>query len=168
MHGYADDTQMYPLLQPERPYTSLPSACRSTERCLDKLSQRMVVSKLKCNPHKTEFIIFAPTHLRPLVDQPHSRDALVFPTSVVQSRGAYFDSGMTMLPHISRTVQGVYGAIKNISRIRRYLDDNTRAKVVQAPAISKLDYANHLLVVVGGRSVLCEGSESPRTPQPAL
>ena len=51
-----------------------------------------------------------------------------------------------MLPHISRTVQGVFGAIKNISRIRRYLDDNTCARIVQALAISKLDYANSLLV----------------------
>ena len=51
-----------------------------------------------------------------------------------------------MLPHISRTVQGFFGAIKNISRIRRYLDDNTCAGIVQALAISKLDHANSLLV----------------------
>ena len=51
-----------------------------------------------------------------------------------------------MLPHINRTAQGVFGAIKNISRIRRYLDDNTCARIVQALAIFKLDYANSLLV----------------------
>ena len=51
-----------------------------------------------------------------------------------------------MLPHISRTVQGVFGAIKNISRIRRHLDDNTCARIVQTLAIFNLDYANYLLV----------------------
>ena len=51
-----------------------------------------------------------------------------------------------MLLHISRTVQGVFGAIKNISRIRRYLDDNTCVRTVQTLAISKLDYANSLVV----------------------
>ena len=147
-HGYADDTQMYCYFNSRDP-TSLQSALRSTECCLNELGQWMVVNKLKLNAQKTEFIIFTPAHLRPLVDQlqPVLRvgDALISPSSVVRNLGVFFDSGLTMLPHISRTVQGVFEAIKNISRVRRYLDDNTCARIVQALAISKLDCANSLL-----------------------
>ena len=77
---------------------------------------------------------FHSCHLRPLVVQlqPVLRvgDALISPSSVVRNLGGFLDSGLTMLPHISRTVQGVFGAIKNISRIRRYADDNTCARIV--------------------------------------
>ena len=149
LHGYADDTQMYCYFNPRDPI-SLQGALRSTECCLDELVQWMVMNKLKLNAQKTEFIIFTPVHLRPLVDQlqPVFRvgDALISPSSVVRNLGVLFDSGLTMLPHISRTVQGVFGAIKNISRIRRYLDDKTCAPIVQALAISTLEYANSLLV----------------------
>ena len=58
-HGYADDTQMYCYFNPRDP-TSLQSALRSTECCLDELGQWMVVNKLKLNAQKTEFIIFTP------------------------------------------------------------------------------------------------------------
>ena len=57
--GYADDTQMYCYFNPRDP-TSLQSALRSTEYCLDELGQWMVVNKLKVNAQKTEFIIFTP------------------------------------------------------------------------------------------------------------
>ena len=110
------------------------------------------MNKLNLNAQKTELIIFTPAHLlyHLIVDQlrPVLRvgDPLIFPSSLVRKLGVFFDSRLTMLPHISGTMQGVFGAIKNISRIRRYLDDNTCAGIVQATAISKLDYANSLLV----------------------
>ena len=47
-HGYADDTQMYCYVNPRNP-TSLQSALRSTECCLNELGQWMVVNKLKLN-----------------------------------------------------------------------------------------------------------------------
>ena len=99
-HGYADDTQMYCYFNSRDP-TSLQSALRSIECCLDELGQWMVVNKLKLNAQKTEFIIFTPVHLRPLVDQlqPVLRfgDALISPSSVAQNLGVLFDSGSTML-----------------------------------------------------------------------
>ena len=52
-----------------------------------------------------------------------------------------------MLPHISRTVQGVFGAIKNISRIRRYLDLQHLCKDSPGPGNIQIRlYAISLLV----------------------
>jgi hypothetical protein len=148
-HGYADDTQLYLRFNPKDP-TSLLSAIARIEACLRELCQWMVQNKLKLNPDKTEFIIFVLAHLRSLVDllQPTLRvgDAVVHPTKCVRNLGAHFDSEMSMLPHIKQTVRGAYGKIKSISRIRRYLDFNTCAKIVQALVVSKLDYTNSLLV----------------------
>ena len=102
------------------------------------------------NSTPTKFIIFVLSHLQSLVDliQPTLRvgDAVVHPTKCVRNLGAHFDSEMSMLPHIKQTVRGAFGKIKSISRIRRYLDDNTCAKIVQALVVSKLDYTNSLLV----------------------
>ena len=148
-HGYADDTQLY-LRFNRRDPSNLLGAITKMEACLADLSELMVLSKLKPNPDNTEFIIFVMSHLQSLVDQlrPSLRvqDCIIQPSKCVRTLGRIFRyREMVMLPHVNQIVLGVYGKIKLINRIRRYLDESTCARAVQAVAISELDNANSLL-----------------------
>ena len=53
---------------------------------------------------------------------------------------------MTMKPCINNITQNYFYHLQCIRRIRSYLDDTTCAAVMQALVISRLDYANSLLM----------------------
>ena len=59
-----------------------------------------------------------------------------------------------MLSQVNRGTRSVLWHIRVIGRIRPHLDNATCARMVQALAISKLDYANSLLA--GGPATVCD------------
>ena len=73
-------------------------------------------------------------------------DTTVFPTNVVKNLGVILDSEMSMQPRVKQVVKSSYFHLRAISRIRRHFDETTCASIVQAIVISRLDYANSLLV----------------------
>ena len=101
----------------------------------------MVQNKLRLNPDKSEVIIFVTFHLQSLVNQMRSTlcvgDCVICPAQCVCNLSAFFDRGMTMVPHINQAARGVLCRIRSFSRIHHFLDDNTCGKVVQALAISR-------------------------------
>ena len=91
----------------------------------------MLQNEFRFNP---EFIIFVTSNFQSLVDQMRPilcvGDCVICPAQCVRNLGAFFDMGITMVPHINQTVRGVLRRIRSIRGIRRFLDDNTCAKVV--------------------------------------
>ena len=67
------------------------------------------------------------------------------PSENIRNLGVIFDSQMTMADQISAISRSVTFHIRNISRIRRYLDFETCNHIVRSLVLSRLDYGNALL-----------------------
>ena len=67
--------------------------------------------------------------------------------TVVQAKdlGVIIDQKLSMIPHVNNICRLASLAIRNISRIRKYLDRNTTEKLVHAFVSSKLDTCNSVL-----------------------
>ena len=70
----------------------------------------------------------------------------IHPTMSVKNLGVTLDTNMTMHPHVNQIVWTAYFHSRSISRIRRFINYDTCASVVQALIISRLDYANAVLI----------------------
>ena len=64
----------------------------------------------------------------------------------VKNPGVTLDTNMTMHPHVNQIVRAAYFHLRSISKIRRFINYDTCASVVQALVISILDYANAVLI----------------------
>ncbi len=96
---------------------------------------------------KTEFLI---------VGSPHnikSQDQLQFeigttdikPAAFVRNLGIVFDNDCTMAGQVRSLCRTLNYQLRNIARIRRYLDEDSCHHVVRALVTSRLDYGNSLL-----------------------
>ena len=145
-HGYADDVQLYTSFNPKIP-NAAEMALRKLELCIDDLKNWMKSNKLMLNNNKTEFFIagsqFAVKKLPPL--QLRVGDSSIPPSNHVRNLGVIFDTNMTMSKQISSIVSSTNYQLRNIRRLRRYLDHETRHQVVRALVLSRLDYGNVLL-----------------------
>ena len=147
-HVYADDTQIYVSFDPNVS-GSYKTALSKLEKCICELKDWMGNNKLKLNPGKTEFFIagtyqslkkIPPVTLK--VD-----DNIIVPSDTVRNLGIVFDKHMTMTPHINSLISSLNSHLRNVRRISRYLDKETKHSVVRALVLSRQDYGNALLYV---------------------
>ncbi len=145
-HLYADDSQIYVSFDPKIPGDCL-RAMDCLQNCIKDLSNCMATNHLKLNMDKTEFIIFGSPHN--ISSHKHLilkvGDTAVKPSNSVRNLGVNLDSNLSMDAHISRLCQTLNFQLRNIARIRRFLDKDTCHHVVRALVLSRLDYANSLL-----------------------
>ena len=148
-HGYADDSQLY-LRFSLRHVSAIFQAINVLQKCAEDVRRWMILNKLRVNDDKTEFLIIAPkqyhTMLQGLNVNIMVGQASVAPCSSVRDLGAFLDQHMTMIPHVSNVVQGMYTNIRKIARIRHNLDQLTCATLTSALVLSRLDFHNGLLV----------------------
>ena len=146
-HIYADDIQVYHTFDPKLPGEA---ACVifKLSRCVAEIRNWMTKNKLKLNDSKTEFFIASPPHI-----MSHLSGTTVCigtteisPSATIRNLGVVFDSAMTMSPHITSLCKSLNFFLWNISRIRRFIDQETCNTTVRALVLSKLDYANALLL----------------------
>jgi len=72
-------------------------------------------------------------------------DARIAPSLKARNLGVIFDSSMTLQPHINNIVRLSSYHIRNIGKIRKYLDKSATEKVIHAFVTSRLDNGNALL-----------------------
>ena len=65
---------------------------------------------------------------------------------MVKNLGVYIDCKLKLLTHVNKSVSSSFNTLRNISRIRCYLDCDSTKILVQALIISKLDYCNSLFL----------------------
>ncbi|XP_072014995.1 uncharacterized protein [Amphiura filiformis] len=103
---------------------------------------------LKLNNEKTELFVAISPHNKvymPPVTIQVGPD-IIQPSESVRNLGIIFDTHMSMSNHISSLCASVTYHLRNISRIRRYLDFNTCNHAVRSLVLSRLDYGNALLM----------------------
>ena len=102
---------------------------------------------LKLNDEKTEFLLFGSCQQSSKVSLPFIiiGDSQITPSSQARNLGVTFDSTMTLKPHISNIIRVSSFNIRNISRIRKYLNQSAAEQIIHAFVTSWLDNGNALI-----------------------
>ena len=116
-------------------------------KCIDEVSGWMVQNMLCLNNDKTEFIIVAnPRVLNCLSDiSLRVGDTIINSRHHVRNLGVEFNSSLSMSHHISTLCRSLNFHLRNLSRVRMFIDDVTCYHAVRALVTSRLDYSNSLL-----------------------
>ncbi len=139
-HFYADDTQLYLSFRPDDP-----TVAARISGCLADISAWMKEHHLQLNLAKTELLVFpaTPTLQHDFTIQLGS--STITPSASVRNLGVIFDGQLTFKEHIAKTARSCRFALHNIRKIRPFLTEHAAQLLVQALAISRLDYCNTLL-----------------------
>lgn len=148
-HGYADDTQLY-LHFPQRDIAKFHHAIAKLEACIEDVRTWMILNKLKLNDDKTEFMVITSKYYQKTYQQLNPDLTVggvsIKPTKSVRNLGAMFDCVMSMETHVNCIKRSMHFHLRQIGKIRRYLDDDTCHLAVRSLVLSRLDYANILLL----------------------
>ena len=109
----------------------------------------MTANKLSLNDSKTEFFIAASPyyyhkHLPPNITLSIGNERIES-AKTIRNLGAFFDTHMTMSSHITNVSKSVIFHLRNIARIRKYIDQPTCHHATRSLILSRLDYCNGLL-----------------------
>ena len=146
-HAYADDVQMYAEFNPkiegdcERVLANLTS-------CINRINAWMVQNTLRLNQDKTEFFLVASRNVSSAFSdlELNLGDCTIRRSLSIKNLGVTFDDVINMSGHINSICKTVNFHIRNIWRIRRFITMEACHHVVRGLVLSRLDYANSLLV----------------------
>ena len=143
LHLYADDTQLYLPFDPQNSQVAI----SQMEACIAEIKSWMAANFLKLNDEKTECIMFGSQHdLRSVSECTVSvGNEVVVPSRTVRNIGAMLDSALTMTPHLNYITKSCYFQIRNLSKIRKYLSEESCKTLTHAFVTSRLDNMNSLL-----------------------
>ena len=147
-HCYADDTQIYISFSPlsedekEKVIDSLEEAI-----CVCDIKNFMIANKLKLNDDKTEVIFLGTKHRLDQLGQIGITvgDSVIYPSDKVRNLGVIFDKHFSMDDQIKSVYKQGFYHIKNLWRIRKFLNEEQTNVAAHAFITSKLDYGNALL-----------------------
>jgi hypothetical protein len=140
---YADDTSLYLCVKPSH----LDEATQQITNTISLVQNWMSRHELKMNEEKTEFmVISSKTISRKISPSPLViKDSVIAPSPSARNLGVIFDQHAAMDTHIRNVSRDAYLQLKNISRLKRYLDHSSLETVIHAFVTVKLDYCNSLL-----------------------
>ena len=145
-HCFADDIQIYNRFRLK--LDGLISSLKKLEMCIAEVKEWFDQSKLKINSNKTEFVVFISRYNQHKVNLSkcvmHVGSDIIYPSKCARNLGSYPDENLSMKEHVSTAVRSVYWNIRSVGKIRRYLDGNTCASLLNALVTSRLDYNNSL------------------------
>jgi len=145
-HLYADDGQLLLSFDPCVPGDAECALFRLS-CCVLELQAVMAINKLMVNPEKTEFFIAASEYYYGRLQHHnlHLGDVIISPTRSVRNLGAVFDCHMKMDEHVAQLTRSLNFHIRNLARIRRFLDFDSCHHAVRSLILAKLDYCGSLL-----------------------
>jgi hypothetical protein len=117
------------------------------EKCIDAVKLWMEQNFLKLNDDKTEFLVLGNPYQSAKVNVPHIRvgNTHVSTSSGARNLGVMFDPALSMDDHITNVCKSAYISIRNIGRVRKYVNRNTAEMMVHAFITSRIDIGNSLL-----------------------
>ena len=106
----------------------------------------MISNKLKLNDDKTELIVFSSTFRpRPCLSNVQIGSECIEHSNTVRNLGIVWSNSI-FRQHVSKLCKSSHYHLRNISKIRKYLGENSTETLVHAFVSSKLDYCNALLI----------------------
>lgn len=145
-HLYADDTQLYIFFRKNSPIDR-DLAITTLENCLCDIESWMSSNFLKLNGDKTEVMFISSRHGASCHDEGSVSvgGSAIRPSLRVKNLGVILDQHLTMESHINNIKKSCLYQIRNIGRIRKYLNDHTTKSLVNSLVTSRLDYCNSIL-----------------------
>jgi hypothetical protein len=148
-HGYADDRQLYSSFK-MKDMQDYQRAVKEMEHCIEDVRAWMVANKLKLNDDKTEFMVITSSYYKSAFDSINPSICVggvhISATPALRNLGSVMDSTMSLRGHIISIKKSMFFHIRSIGNIRRYLNQASCIKAVLAFVLSRLDYANVLLL----------------------
>ena len=143
---YADDTQLYVSFDPKSEEDIATAKSRLPD-CIAEIRSWMLANKLKLNDSKTElFLIASPRNASALSNlELKIGESVITPAGSIKNLSIMFDNNLTMKDHVSLSCRTVNFHLRNLNRIRSYIDRSTCAHAVRSLILSRLDYGNPLL-----------------------
>ena len=146
-HCYADDIQLYAEYDPKIP-GDRERALNNLSKCISEINTWMVHNMLQLNQDKTEFYIIgtgkATKNLSNVILK--LGDLSVEPSATIKNLGVVFDCTLNMSAHVSHLCKTINFHIRNLWRIRRFLSQEACHHAVRSLVLSRIDYANSLLL----------------------
>ena len=101
---------------------------------------------LKLNQDKSELVLFTSKFRdEPILDHVEIIDEKIKPVSTSKTLGVILDKYLSHNEHITKICKSAHFHLRNICKIRRYLDGKSTEIRIHAFFSSKLDYCNSLL-----------------------
>ncbi|XP_033642437.1 uncharacterized protein LOC117302569 [Asterias rubens] len=115
---------------------------------VEELRLWLANNMLKLNDSKAEvFIAASPQNMNRLSNTTiQIGSATITPSSTIKKLGVTFDTAMTMSVYVTSLCKSINFLLWNLARIRRFLDRDACSNAMRALVLSKLDYANALLL----------------------
>ena len=136
-HLYADDTQLFFSFLPKDFNDNL----TLLQRSLQKIASWMDANLLTLNSSKTEFLLIGlKQQLLKIKNCPLNL------THSARNLGIIFDENLSFSGQISSLSRSCFSHIRDLRRIRNYLDHSTARTIATSIVHSKLDYCNSLYV----------------------
>ena len=141
-HIYADDTQLYISFKD----CDVAVARLRVENCVADICHWKDINELKLNHDKTEImLIYSKYHTRPLFSYFSIGNERLTTTADAKRLGVVLDDNMLCDVHISDICRSSFNRIRNLSKIRKNLTQESSEIAVHTSITSKLDYCNSLL-----------------------
>ena len=144
-HLYADDTQLYISFNTNC-CADLDEAKLRIERCVEEIDLWMCKNLLKLNQDKTEpVVISSKFRNRPILEYVGVGDEFTAPNLYVRDLGVIMDNCFCIEQHVKKICSEANYHLRNISKICKYLTQDSAQILIHAFISSKLDYCNSLL-----------------------
>ena len=118
-------------------------------QCITEIRSWMLANKLKLNYSKTElFLIASSKHANSVSHLDLKLEiggSVISPSDTVKNLGIIFDDSLSMKSHVSSLCRSINFHLRNLSRIRPFIDRSTCAHAVRSLILSRLDCGNSLL-----------------------
>jgi hypothetical protein len=144
-HLYADDTQI--LISFDN--SSSESSLEILSRAFSQIQSWMDSNKLLLNPTKTEFLLFG---TKPQLKKFDSINAIKLGDSTIpvstsaRDLGVIFDSTLSFTNHTNSICKAAHYHLRDLYRIRKFLNKPALMLLANALVSSRLDYCNSLLL----------------------
>ena len=141
-HLYADDSQLYTSFKPNVINETLSDISSS----ISHINDWMTTNKLKMNNDKTEIILCGNKNkLKSIeIDNLNIGDEFISFSSNVRNLGVLIDENLSFDNHVSYLRKICYCDIRQISKLRPFLEEKSVIQLAVSLVLSKLDYCNCL------------------------
>lgn len=146
-HIYADDIQVYISFKP----SEVDSAIEQLNEDLGRIAAWSVDNCLLLNPLKTKLLVVGSVHqlatMRPTTKVMLMGEQI---ERIYEARnlGLLMDSNLRFEKHVANTVRSCFYKLKVLYKIRPYIIENLRVRLVESLILSKLNYVD---IVIGPR-----------------
>ena len=141
VQAYADDIQLYCEFES----TQIQSVLLKLDSCFRDVKLWMLENMLCLNESKTETIFFSSSSdILNAVKCVKLGESSIFTSSCVRNLGFYLDNSLKLDKQVNNVIKKAYYSLKNINKLRPFLDINSTKILVQSLIFCHLDQFNSM------------------------